>query len=139
MHRVSAVREQQGLAYYSYSTVEGEAGPGPWRVIAGVNPANVEQAIDSIVGEIRRLTREPVSDEDLADNKSYFTGRLPLQLESNEGVAAAILRLERYDLGLDYLREYAALINGLTKDDLLAAAQHYLNPDAYALAVAGPE
>jgi hypothetical protein len=31
------------------------------------------------------------------------------------------------------------MINGLTKDKLLAAAQHYLNPDAFVLAVAGPE
>ncbi len=132
------VREAQGLAYYSYSVVEGEAGPGPWRVIAGVNPANVEKAIASIVAEIRRITTEPVSDEDLADNQANFTGRLPLQLENNEGVAASILTMERYGLGLDYLRRYAAIINALTKDDLLAAAQHYLKPDAYALAVAGP-
>ena len=133
------VREEQGLAYYCYSLVEGEAGPGPWRVMAGVNPANVERAIASIVAEIRRITTEPVSAEDLADNKANFTGRLPLQLENNEGVAAAILRMERYDLGLDYLRRYADIINALTAEDLLAAAQRYLNPEAYALAVAGPQ
>lgn len=134
-----SVREQQGMAYYSYSTVDGGAGPGPWRVLAGVNPANVERALASILAEIKRLTTEPVSAEDLADNQSYFTGQLPLQLERNEGVASAILRMERYSLGLDYLRTYADLINALTVEDLLAAAQHYLRPDAYAVAIAGPE
>lgn len=132
------VREEQGLAYYSYSLVEGETGPGPWRVIAGVNPANVGRAVESIVVEITRLTQEPISAEDLADNKANFTGRLPLQLENNEGVAGAIARMERHSLGLDYLRRYADVINALTADEVLAAAQHYLHPDAYALAVAGP-
>jgi len=133
-----SVREQQGLAYYSYSQVEGEDGPRPWRVMAGVNPANVSRALDSIVAEIRRITTEPVSAEDLADNQAHFTGSLPLQLESNEGVAGAILRMEYFELGLDYLRNYADLINRLTANDLLAAARRYLNPDAYALGVAGP-
>lgn len=133
----ASVREAQGLAYYSYSSVEGEAGPGPWRVSAGVDPANVNQAIDSILAEIGRITREPVTAEELADNRSYFTGRIPLQLENNEGVAAAMLRMERYDLGLDYLWRYADTINALTADDLLATAQHYWQPDAYALAIAG--
>lgn len=133
------VREKRGLAYYAYSTLEGGHGPGPWSVIAGVNPANVQLAVDSIVGEIRRITSEPVSDEDLADNKSYFTGHLPLQLESNEGIAASILNIETYDLGLDYLLTVRDKINALTKEDLLAAARHYLNPDTFVLAVAGPD
>ncbi|MBI5666941.1 MAG: insulinase family protein [Chloroflexi bacterium] len=133
------VREKLGLAYYAYSSIEGGHGPGPWSVSAGVNPANVQLAVDSIVKEIRRLTAEPVSDEDLADNKSYFTGHLPLQLESNEGIAGSILNIELYNLGLDYLLKVRDEINALTKDDLLAAAQKYWNPDAFVMAVAGPE
>ncbi len=54
-------------------------------------------------------------------------------------MASAILRMERYGLGLDYLRTYAATIEALTADDLLAAAQKYFKPGAYALAVAGPD
>ncbi len=133
------VRERLGLAYYAYSRIEGGYGPNPWSVSAGVNPANVQLAIDSIVTEIRRLSSEPVSDEDISDNKSYFTGHLPLQLENNEGLAGTILSMESYNLGLDYLLKYRDVINNLTKDDLLAAAQHYWNPEAFVLAVAGPD
>ncbi len=135
----TVVREQNGMAYYSFSRLDGGLGPGPWRVVAGVDPANVYRAIDVIQGEIRRLVREPVSEDELADNKANFIGRLPLQLESNEGVAGSILSMERYQLGLDYLRRYADLVNAITVDDVLAAARHYLNPDVFALAVAGPE
>ncbi len=133
------VREKRGLAYYAYSSIEGGMGPGAWSVSAGVNPVNVQQAIESIVGEIKRIIVEEVSDDDINENKSYFTGHLPLQLESNEGIAGSILNMEAYKLGLDNLQKYADEINALTKADLLKAIQKYWNPDAYVVAVAGPQ
>jgi zinc protease len=132
------VREAQGLAYYSYSRVDGGPGPGPWRVIAGINPINVEQAVSSIRAEVKRICEEPVGDGELADNKAFITGSLPLRLETNEGVARHLLDMERYDLGLDYLQRYDALIGGITAERVQAVAQRWLDPDAYALAVAGP-
>ena len=132
------VREKQGLAYYSYSRVEGGPGPGAWRVIAGVNPANVEQAVASIRDEIKRMCEEPVGEDELADNRAFITGSLPLRIETNEGVARYLLDMERYDLGLDYLQRYDELINAVTLDQIQAVAQRWLDSDAYALAIAGP-
>lgn len=140
MGRIGAsVREELGLAYYAYSQVDGGFGPGPWSVTAGVNPANLDLAIGRITDELRRLTSEPVSDEDLADNQAFYSGRLPLQLESNEGIASALLNIETYQLGLDYLLNYRDVIYSLTKDDLMAAAGRYLSPDALVIGIAGPE
>jgi zinc protease len=139
MGRIGAsVREDLGLAYYAYSNIEGGLGPGAWSVMAGVNPANIDLAIGRIQDELRRLITEPVSADDLADNQAYFTGRLPLQLESNEGIAGSILNMELYGLGLDYLLGYRDLIMRQTPDDLLAAARNYLDPDRLAIGVAGP-
>ncbi|MCP4541217.1 MAG: insulinase family protein [Chloroflexi bacterium] len=132
------VREEQGLAYYSFSRVDGGPGPGSWRVVAGVNPDNTEQAVTSIRAEIRRISEELVEADELEDNKAFITGSLPLHLETNEGVAQSIINMERYNLGLDYLQRYAGLINKITAEQVQAAAQRWLDPDAYALAVAGP-
>ena len=132
------VREQAGLAYYAYSSLTGGIGPGPWYVSAGVNPSNVNKVIDLIRQEIARFIREPVTDEELTDSQANFIGRLPLSLESNGGVASALLNLERYDLGLDYLRGYPDLIRGITTDDVLETARCYLHPDRLGIATAGP-
>jgi zinc protease len=132
------VREQMGLAYYSYSSVEGGQGPGAWSVSAGVNPQNVERAIEAIRAEIARLIAEPVTEEELADNQAYFTGILPLQLESNEGLAGTILTIETYALGLDYLLTVRDKIRALTRGDLLNAVRRYWNPEALVISVAGP-
>jgi zinc protease len=133
-----AVREKAGLAYYAYSSLSGGLGPGPWTVTAGVDPANVERAAELIQAEIARFVEEPVAEEELADVQANFIGRLPLSLETNSGVAAAILNLERYDLGLDYYREYPKLIRGITQDRILDAARRYLDPKRLAIAIAGP-
>ncbi|MEK6574236.1 MAG: insulinase family protein, partial [Chloroflexota bacterium] len=124
---------------YALSQVTGGLGPGPWQIVAGVNPKNVELATELIVKEMKRLITTKVTAAELADNKSYFIGRLPLQLETNEGVAGTIESMELYDLGLDYLRRYPSLINEITRDRVQAAAAKYLDPERYAVAVAGPE
>jgi zinc protease len=131
------VRDKLGLAYYSFSLIEGGPGPGAWQVIAGVNPGNVERAIEGIVGEIEHITSEFVTEEELDENKSNLTGLLPLQLETNEGVAGVLLLMERYQLGLDYLQRYTEIVRAITRGDVLVAAQRYLDPQAYAVAVAG--
>jgi zinc protease len=132
------VREQAGLAYYAYSSLSGGLGPGPWSVSAGVDPVNIEEATDLIRTEIERFVTKPVSAEELSDSQANYVGRLPLALESNGGVAGALLNLERYNLGLDYYRNYAEQIKAVTVGDVLTAAQHYLDPDKLAIAVAGP-
>ncbi len=134
-----SVREELGLAYYAYSSLDGGFGPGPWSAAAGVNPANVELALERIRDEFRRMTSELVGEDDLADNQAYHVGHLPLQLESNEGIAFALRNIETFDLGLDYLVNYRDTIYNLTRADLLNAAKRYLNPDALVVGVAGPE
>lgn len=132
------VREKSGLAYYASSSLSGGSGPGPWRVSAGVDPANVEKAVDLIRQEIARFVNEPVTAEELSDSQANFIGRLPLSLESNGGVSGALINLERYDLGLDYYRHYPDLLRAISIEDVLQAARAYLDPDRLAISVAGP-
>ena len=132
------VREKSGLAYYAYSSLSAGLGPGSWEVNAGVNPQNVKKATDLIVGELKRFVQEGVTEDELADTKANFIGRLPLSLESNGGVANALLNIERHDLGLDYYRRYEGLVNEVTADEVLNAARKFINLDRLAIAVAGP-
>jgi len=133
------VRDEQGLAYYVQSWLEAGPGAGPWVTTAGVAPANVDRAIDGILHEVLRLRAEPVPGDELADSQSFLTGSMPLRLETNEGIAGMLLEIERYQLGLDYLRRYAGLVNAVTVQDVQEMARAYLDPEVFALAIAGPE
>ena len=132
------VRERQGLAYYSYSVLDADIGVGPWVAFAGVNPQNVDQAVDSILHEFERMGQQPVSNEELSDSIANMTGTLPLRLETNDGVASILLDMEWLGLGLDYLQTYQERIRAITREDVQRVAAAYLRVDSYVLATAGP-
>lgn len=132
------VREKSGLAYYAYSSLSAGTGPGSWEVSAGVNPQNVKRALGLIQDELIRYVQEGVTEDELADSKANFIGRLPLSLESNGGVANSLLNMERHQLGLDYYRRYSDLVNGVTREDVLQTARKFIDVNRLAIAVAGP-
>ena len=132
------VREKSGLAYYAYSSMNAGIGPGSWEVSAGVSPQNVKKASGLIVDELKRFVQEGVAADELADTQANFIGRLPLSLESNGGIANALLNIERHNLGLDYYRRYADLVNEVSADDVLNAARKFIDPDKLVIAFAGP-
>lgn len=133
-----SVRTKAGMAYYAYSSLSSSIGPGPWTVSAGVAPENLEKAVELIQDEIRKFTSEPVSKEELADVQSNYVGKLPLTLESNHGVASALLTMERFQLGLDYLQGYEKMVRAITREEILEATRQFLDPDRLAISSAGP-
>jgi zinc protease len=133
------VREQAGLAYYAYSNLGGGVGPGAWFVAAGVNPTNEEKAATLIDKEIERFSGELVTEEELSDSQSNYIGSMPLSLESNSGVADALLSMERYQLGLDYYKQYPDEVRAVTREDVRnAATKHLGTGENFVVAVAGP-
>ena len=134
----ASVRDKQGLAYYVYSGVEANLGAGPWAVHAGVNPKNLDRAIEGIVAEIKRLRAEPVTQDELNEAKDFVTGSLALRLETNDGVASTLSDIELFELGLDYLQRYPGIIRALTAEQILEVTRKYAQVENYALSIAGP-
>jgi zinc protease len=132
------VREQQGMAYYAFSRLSADRDPGTWAAAAGVAPHNVDHAVRAILAQVERLRDERVPEAELRDCKSYLTGSLPIQLETNDGVAAVLVDIEWHGLGLDYVQRYHDIIDRITPEEVQDAAQKYLDPVAYTLAIAGP-
>jgi zinc protease len=132
------VREQSGLAYYAYSSLSTGIGPGAWYVSAGVNPSNLTKATDLIKQELMRYVDAGVTTDELSDSQANFVGRLPLSLESNGGVAGSLLNIERFNLGLDYYRQYPDLVNAVTVEAVLETARKYIDPERLVVATAGP-
>ena len=92
-----------------------------------------------MLAEIKRLATRLVTPTELADSKSFILGLLPLQLETNEGVAGTLTTIELHELGLDYLQRLPDQINALTRADIRSAAARLLDSNKYVLATAGPK
>jgi zinc protease len=134
----NVVREKSGLAYYAYSSLNSGIGPGSWEVNAGVNPKNLNKAIDLVEKELKKFVKQGVTKNELADSQANYIGRLPLSLESNSGVVSAILNIHRYELGMDYYQRYESLVRSVTRDDVVEVARKYIDPDRLVIATAGP-
>ncbi len=134
----NVVRDQLGLAYYVFSTIGASLGASPWTVRMGVNPGNVERAIETTFVELRKILAADVADEDLALAKDKLVGELDVALESPGGVAQLILEGELFALGDDHLERYPRALRAVTKEQVVETARAFLPADRYALAVAGP-
>jgi zinc protease len=134
-----AVREKAGLAYYAYSSLFSGIGPGTWSVDAGVNPANIKRVTTLVLKELRRFIKSGVTARELADCKANYIGRLPLSMESNGGVASALLNIQRYGLDLEHYRRYPDRIRKVTREDVIEAARRHIDPERLAISLAGPK
>jgi zinc protease len=132
------IRERQGMAYYVYSTFDASVGEGPLLVRAGVDPANVERAIEAIDAEMRALARGGPTPAEVSETCEYLVGSIPRLLETNHGIAAFLQTAERYGLGLDYDQRLPGLLRAVTIDQIHAAAAEVLNPDVASIGLAGP-
>ena len=132
-----SVRIKEGLAYYALSSLNALPEIGSWEFGAGVNPSNVEKAIALIKKEISRYLAEPLQEEELEDSKSHLIGRLPMSLESNTGIANALLSIERFNLGLNYIQNYEGYINSITPEQILKVSRRYLDPQKMVIISAG--
>jgi zinc protease len=135
----TSIREDQGLAYSVYGYFDASLYPGPFRVGLGTNPANAKKALAALDAEIRRLLRDGVTRREVDEAVAYLTGRFPLRLETNAGIAEILWAMEFFNLGTDYVDRYAGYYQAVTVPQVNEAARTHLHPDQVTVVVAGPQ
>lgn len=132
------IRERQGMAYYAFSTFDPAPGEAPLLVRAGVDPRNVERAIQAIDLEVARLGAEGPTLQEVEATREYLVGSIPRLLETNQSIANFLQTSEEFTLGLDFDRQLPAILRAVTIEEIRAAAAETLDPLRAAVAVAGP-
>jgi zinc protease len=132
------IRERQGMAYYAFSSFDGNVGEAPLVVRAGVDPRNVRRAVAAIDAEVRALGADGPTAGELEETRASLIGSIPRMLETNESIAGFLQATEQYGLGLDYDQRLPSLLRAVSIDDVRAAGADVLRPDRAAVAVAGP-
>lgn len=133
----NTIRDEQGLAYDVYSFFDTDLYAGPFQVGLGTNPANAERAVQSLQAELQRIREQGVTQREVDEAVAYLTGRFPLRLETNAGLAEVLLMAETYNLGPDYIRKYGDLYRAVTLAQVNEAARKHLSPDRATLILAG--
>ena len=129
------VREEAALAYDVHSFQTDFSDCGTLQVYAGVDPTDLDSAIDSILGVLRRMRDEPVAQDELNRARAYAGGRLELRLEESRHVSAWLGIQEALHERVLTLDEALAELAKVTPADIQAVAQRLLRNDALCLAV----
>jgi zinc protease len=83
------------------------------------------------------MRQEPVGGAELERARSYIALGLPRRFEATGDVARHIVEQELFGLGDDYYSRYVERVGAVTADDVLAAAQRNLRPEAATIVIAG--
>jgi predicted Zn-dependent peptidase len=115
-------------------------GPGGYTFRSYSRPAVIENIYENMMGELIRIRDEEVTDHELfVAIGSLADGTFPIRYLDGYALTRSFA-LERLRYGNhDRSASYAERIRAVSKDDVLAAARKYLQPDYMQVVLVGEE
>ena len=132
------VRERRGLAYYVFGTNHSYTDTGSLYAQAGVDINRIDEAVTTVVSELKRVADESVPSDELEKARNFAKGRFVLQLESPHGLLMYGLRRETLEGRAVEPSEILAALDAVTLDDVQRVAGDLLDEERLKLAVIGP-
>ncbi|HEX9593786.1 MAG TPA: pitrilysin family protein [bacterium] len=131
------LREERGLVYGVASGFDIAQERGLFTVQLATKNESAAEAEAAVREQLRHMRDGGVTERELDEAQAYLTGSFPLRLDANGKLASYLLFMERHHLGRDYLQRFPALVDAVTRDQVAAAARHYLDPDGLIVVVVG--
>ena len=135
---MKSIRTDAGLAYSVGSMFASTRLPGPFEIILQTKVETAARAVELARKEVERMRAEGATAKELEDAQAYLTGSFPLRLDSTAKIAVFLSQVEYFGLGPDYIERYPDRVRAVTLEQVRAAAQKYLHPDALIQVVVGP-
>jgi len=120
------IRIKRGLSYGARSSLDARRDIGPFLAAAQTKNESASEVAKLLIGELKRLSTEPVQGDELKSRQALLIGGYARGLETNEGIAQALASLATYNLPLERLNQFIPRINAITSKDVAAFAGKYL-------------
>ena len=129
------LRDRQSLAYsVTAFSIEG-VDPGAVGAYIASAPGKLEQSLDGLREELRKLLEGPISSHELERAQNYLIGSRAVSLQ-RYGAQANLLSLdELYGLGATHHLDYASRIDAVTVDDLARVARRIIRLESETVAI----
>jgi zinc protease len=132
------IRERQGMAYYVSSTLGADPVAAALVVRAGVSADNVTRTVSAIDAELTRMAEDGPTEQEVSESRRYLIGSIPVQLETNLGIAEFLQGAEFLRCGPNYDILLPETLRRVTRDHVQATARLALDPSRATVVVAGP-
>ena len=131
------VREKRGLAYAVFSGLSAYRDTGSMTIYAGCANEAVEELIDVVIAELRRLKDESMTEQELRRAKDHLKGSLMLNLESTSSRMSHMARQEIYFDRHFSLDETLEGVEKVSIDDVQRVARDLFSDGSLAATVVG--
>ena len=131
------LREERGLTYGVHSNFLTRRQPGYFFAATQTGIATMNETIAQMLIEFERFLESGPTAEELDWAKKFFTGSLPLTLETNDQLAQKLLEQEFYGLEDEFWLRDLERIEAVTAEDVLVFARGHLHPERFAIVVLG--
>ncbi len=132
------VRSRQGLAYSVGGAYSADFDhPGVFFVSCQTKLGSTVHAINAMVDEVRKITQEEVTDEELALAKDSFLNSFVFNFESRGQIVNRLMTYVYYGYPEDFLQKVKENVEKVTKADVLRVAKAHLRPDKVQILVVG--
>ena len=132
------IREKRGLVYSVYGYFRGYEDVGQGVVYAGTDVDRVEETVQAIVGELKKLRDIPVPAQELENTKTLRKGRLLMSLEDSRSVASWVGSQEATYGEILTPEQIMKRIDAVTVEDVQTLAGELIRSDRFNLALIGP-
>ena len=132
------VRERRGLAYYVHAASGTYTDAGTVYTGAGADVERVDEAITTILDELRKIAAEPVPADELEKARGYAKGRFVLRLESPQGTIGYGLRREVLEKEIEEPDELLRRLDEVTVEDVQRVGRDLFEEKRLYLALVGP-
>ncbi|MCI0331055.1 MAG: insulinase family protein [candidate division Zixibacteria bacterium] len=131
------LREQHGYTYGAFSAFVFRRSAGPFLVATGVRTDVTGPSVSEIFKEIKRMSGETVSADELALSRQSLVRSLPGDFETSSSAAGSFSNLYVYDLGLDWYSKFPASVSAVDAATVQATAKKYLVPEKMVVVAVG--
>jgi zinc protease len=132
------VRDKEGLTYGIHSYMSGDTiVDGDWRIEGEFAPALLDKGIASTRRQLEAWHAGGITDAELTRAKSEFAGTYQVGLATSGGMAGTILLMLNRGMPLEFVDEYPARVNAITREQVNSAIRKYLDPAKMTLVKAG--
>lgn len=128
------VRERRGLAYYVRCHTELYLDNGYIVASAGVTTEKFDEAVSTILDEMKKIREEKVDAKELQKAKEYLKGKMALNLENSENVAEMTGLQEILHKEILTPEQIAERYDAVTEDDVMRVAQRVIADERLTLA-----
>jgi len=98
---------------------------------------NTVPLIKAVKQEIKKLRNELVTEQELANAKESILNSFVFNFQTPSQTISRLMRYEYFDYPEDFIFEYQDKIQNTTREDILNAAQEYLQPNRLVTLVVG--